>query len=329
MSVNFDFAPSPGRAAELNRLMHLNLALSLRHICDRSRDIVDFDERALSALIGSLERGEVYEAATFSYYYDLVRALLRGDEETVSSMFGALAAAQPITSGLRVLALGDKELGVKSDRYQRLMDSNPSLPLGFLPPSCDLAASFRDRLHRGLELLERAVPDLAGEVREIINEIVIVAGDSTKKFQFDGGSHFQLWGALFLNAEFHKTDHAIVEVIAHESAHSLLFGFCTEEALVENSDDELFTSPLRPDARPMDGIYHATFVSARMHWAMSRLLASGLLDADAREAATAAVDADARNFEAGYAVVAEHARLTSTGSALMSSARAYMDGIRV
>ena len=120
-----------------------------------------------------------------------------------------------------------------------------------------------------------------------------------------------------------------VEVIAHESAHSLLFGFCTDEPLVENRGDELYTSPLRPDPRPMDGIYHATFVSARMHLAMSRLAESGMLDQESRDAAIRAAASDAANFEAGYAVVRDHGRLTRTGRALMDSARAYMDTVSV
>jgi hypothetical protein len=79
----------------------------------------------------------------------------------------------------------------------------------------------------------------------------------------------------------------------------------------------------------MDGIYHATFVSARMHWAMSRLGESGLLDDATRDAALAAAAADARNFELGYAVVAEHGRLTATGRALMNGAREYMATVSV
>jgi hypothetical protein len=74
----------------------------------------------------------------------------------------------------------------------------------------------------------------------------------------------------------------------------------------------------------MDGIYHATYVSARMHWAMSRLLQAGVLDDGARELAESAREADRRNFEAGHEVVRKHGRLTDTGRALMDSAAAYM-----
>jgi hypothetical protein len=324
MDIDLTFAPDPERAAALNRRMHLSLADSLQYVTAQAKGACAFDEPALSTLVARLRAGELFGADTFAAYYTLVPALADGDEAAASAAFATLAAARPIAPGLRVLALSPEDLGGRFETYFRLMEGEGSMPLGMRTPSPEVAQRFRERFARGLALLDAAVPEVAGEVRHIINELLIVTGDPTLKYQFDGGSHFQLWGALFLNADFHQTDYAMAEVIAHESAHSLLFSFCIDEALVENEDDELFTSPLRPDPRPMDGIYHATFVSARMHWTMTRLLDSGLLDASVIDAVQQARDADARNFEAGYGVIAAHGRLTVTGRALMESARAYM-----
>jgi HEXXH motif-containing protein len=197
-----------------------------------------------------------------------------------------------------------------------------------LPPSAELAADFRRRLESGLDLLAAELPELAGEVRAIIRDFIIVAGDPTGEVQLDGGSHYQLWGALFLNGAFHQDDVSVVEVVAHESAHSLLFGFCTHEPLVLNEDEERYASPLRQDKRPMDGIYHATFVSARMHLAMSTLALSPRLSAAERERALAAARLDLANFDAGYAVVEAAGRLTPLGRQLMDNARRYVETVR-
>src|SRR5690606_31521721 len=140
---------------------------------------------------------------------------------------------------------------------------------------------------------------------------------------FDGGSCYMLWGALFLNVDLERSPVALLEVLAHESAHMLLYAFAADEPLVLNEDDERYPSPLRVDQRPMDGIYHATYVSARMHWAMGRLLDTDLLDPVGRQEAQAAHAADARNFAAGDTVVRAHGRLTATGEALMSEARGW------
>ena len=183
---------------------------------------------------------------------------------------------------------------------------------------------FRRQLAGAMDLLGEAAPALFAELKALISELILVVGPKDAKVYFDGGSSYQLWGALFLNAEPHTTRVELIDRLAHESAHSRLFGLCTEEAPVRNADDELYPSPLRSELRPMDGVYHATFVSARMHWAMSRLIASGLLTEDELAMAAKARDDDRRNFETGYASVIAHARLTDTGRIALDAASAYM-----
>jgi HEXXH motif-containing protein len=133
-----------------------------------------------------------------------------------------------------------------------------------------------------------------------------------------------LWGALFINPARPKTDVELVETLAHESAHSLLFGHAIDDPLVENDTAERFQSPLRDDPRPMDGIFHATFVSARMHYAMARLAQSGLLAAADEASAREAMTRDASAFRDGLAVVEANGRLTGLGAAVMAGARNYM-----
>jgi hypothetical protein len=328
MTIGHHFKPDAARARALNARMHAELAASLRHVCDESRGVLSFDEAAMGTMLRNLEGGANYPAGIFSRYYELVDAILEDRPAEAERLYADLCQARPLGSGLDVKVLGAPELGVDSERYQQMMNSDPSVDLGFTAPPADVAEAFRGRLAQGLDLLQRGLPELSGEFRAIVREIIICGSDPTKKLQFDGGSHYQLWGALFLNGQFHPDPLAVVEVLAHESAHSLLFGFCTHLPLVENDDEERFASPLRTDLRPMDGIYHATYVSARMHWAMTSLAQSGLLVAEDADKALAAAKADLANFDFGYAVVAEHGRLTHLGDALMREAKAYMDAQR-
>ena len=327
MNGHFGFEPDPGRACRINRSMHAELGKSLRHVCEQSAGVISFDPASLEALIARIEGGERQKPFTFSLYYDLVDAIFDEDFSTAEAVFAAMALAEPASAKLLIAGLGEPGLAEQSYRYQRLMNADQTLDIGFSRPSLEVAHAFRERFITGMALLDRAIPSLAGEIREIVCEVVSVVGDPRRAYQFDGGSHYQLWGALFLNAEFHKTDHAMVEVVAHESAHSLLFGFCTHEALVENEDDEVFASPLRPDPRPMDGIFHATYVSARMHWAMSRLIESGEIEGEAREQAIESRLADKQNFCAGHEIIRAHARLTPTGRALIDAASHYMETV--
>jgi HEXXH motif-containing protein len=62
--------------------------------------------------------------------------------------------------------------------------------------------------------------------------------------------------------------------LTHEAAHSLLLGYTLGAPLVESDPAERFSSPLREDLRPMDGIVHATYVLARMHYIIASSVCS-------------------------------------------------------
>jgi hypothetical protein len=328
MSLHLGFGPDPDRARLLDRRMHTELAASLRYLRERlaaaREPAAGLDPARLDAPIAAIDAGHRLDPRAFAAYYDLAGALMDGDAPAARLALAELGAAQAQAPRRTHAPLRAPDACERSARYVRMFagEGPDDIVLRPLPP--ERADAFAGRFERGVALMRAAFPELAGEVDGLVHEVVAIASDPGRAEQFDGGSHYRLWGALFLNADFHPTDAAMVEVIAHESAHSLLFGLCTEEALVGNDDDERYASPLRSDLRPMDGIYHATFVSARMHLATSRLLSSGLLDDAARAQAVAARDADRRNFEAGHSVVARHGVLTPLGREVMAGAAGYM-----
>lgn len=324
MIDSFHFTPDAGHAARCDRAMHTGLADSLRHICEASDGKVDFDRAAIERLLGEIEAGHRLSPHAFALYYETVPALLEGRLDDARTLFAELGRQRPIEAPFRVLALGDPALADRAERYLRFMNDDFAFKHVFLPPAPDDLAAFKRQLVRVMDLLERAAPEFVAELKALISELILVVGSPDARMQFDGGSSYQLWGALFLNAERHKSRIELIDSLAHESAHSRLFGLCTEEAPVRNADDELHASPLRPEPRPMDGVYHATFVSARMHWAMSRLIASGQLTEEEMAIAAKARDDDRRNFERGYDTVAAHARLTATGRRALDAARNYM-----
>lgn len=324
MIDDFQFVPDAGHAARCDRAMHVCLADSLRQICAASEGKVPFDRAAIERLIGQIESGRRLSPHAFAIYYDLVPALINGRFDDARSLFAELAREQPVEGSFRMLALGEPAMADRAERYLRFMNGDLTYKYVFLPPSAEEVTAFRRHIASVMDLLQRAAPEFVAELKTLIAELILVVGSKDARVHFDGGSSYQLWGALFLNAVRHTTRIDVIEALAHESAHSRLFGLCTEEAAVKNPDDELHPSPLRAEPRPMDGVYHAAFVSARMHWAMSRLIASGLLSEEERALATQARDADKRNFEKGYETVAAHGQLTRTGQLAIDAAHAYM-----
>jgi HEXXH motif-containing protein len=154
--------------------------------------------------------------------------------------------------------------------------------------------------------------------------LLAVGSDAPAAWSFDGASSFMLWGAVVLNAEGNPTLLGSVQALAHESAHNLLFGLATDGPLVENDDSERFASPLRADPRPIDGIFHAVFVTARMQQAVASLRASGALEAGERDEAEQALAQNAALFAQGLATLDRHAKLTPLGAAVLAGARAMM-----
>lgn len=326
--TEFSFFPDAAQARLGDRKMRQGLADSLGYVIEEIDGKIAFDRPSLEANIARMREGARFAPGAFGHYYLAVRAIGGGNFDDATYHLDAIGQQRPLGDKMEIVELGEAALGRDAQVYTTLLRGEDPTTMSFLPPPAPVAEQFAGRFRDGMALLDRAVPTLAEEVRALVSQMVMAVGDKSFAIEFDGASVYSLWGALFLNAESHVTPLAMAEAIAHESGHSLLFGMSVDEPLVRNPDEELYPSPLRVDPRPMDGIYHATFVSSRMYWAMQALIDSGELDAEQREAAAAARDADARNFWAGHQTVAEFGDLTATGAAIMATAHAYMASVR-
>jgi HEXXH motif-containing protein len=256
----------------------------------------------------------------FGTYYDLVLALEANVLRNARDLARQLVA-QPKLSGTQIGAIDDRPSG-EAERYRRLLLADIEVADA---PDQALMADCRERLAQAFALLDAGFPEMGAEIRALLRDIVVAAGSTDPKaLTFDGASSYMLWGAILLNARGQKTVLDTAQALAHESGHNLLFGFCASGPLVENSDDELFSSPLRTDPRPMDGVVHAAYVVARMHQTLSRLLECGVLDQGQITAARTDLAAHRRNFHAGDEVIRTGARLTEVGRTAMEAARNYM-----
>src|SRR4029079_12233613 len=90
--------------------------------------------------------------------------------------------------------------------------------------------------HQAFEVLERAAPEIASEIRALLTEIVFVSRAS-ESIGFDGAPSFFCWGALFLNGETHNSVISMIDGLSHESAHAHLFSLSFGDSFVLNPDD--------------------------------------------------------------------------------------------
>jgi HEXXH motif-containing protein len=304
--------------------MRLRLAHSLRYILEAISPHIGFAAAELDPFLERLRAGPV-APATFAAYCDLVLAIEAGNMQGAEHLLRELADTPNQDGGLRVLPLANPHCDTTAERYQRLVDTDPAARVQIHPPPPGLARASELLIAQAFALLERGNPELAGEIRGLLREIVLAAGtDTPGALVFDGASSFMLWGGIVINVRSHATVLDMVQVLAHESGHNLLFGLCADGPLVENDGTARYDSPLRRDPRPMDGIVHATYVCARVHQALARLLAAGVLDAGEAGIARDALAEHARCFAGGMRTVERHARLTATGVAILAGAARYM-----
>lgn len=321
------FAPNADRARFLDQRMRERLAQSLRYIRSEANGQLGLECDSFEKFLAQLESRTVSPLA-FTYYNESVLAIEEDNLERAARLLREMSELPAPESTLQIQELANPTIDFKAELYVRAIDTDPGMKFQVFPPPPHAATACREQINQALRLMQDGDPELAAEIPALLREIILAAGsEDPKAFTFDGGSSFMLWGAILINANRHDGELAMAQMLAHESAHNLLFGFSANGPLVENSGDELYPSPLRADPRPMDGIYHATFVTARMYRVMRTLLESGILTKDQQEKARKDLAEDARLFRIGIDTVQKHGRLTEVGEAVMQGAIDYMAAV--
>jgi HEXXH motif-containing protein len=316
-------APSAARADAIDEGLRLRLAGSLAYLADLAG--IDRDPDVLAGLETKLRTGPV-SPWVFCLYSRLVAELAK-DGDGAAETFAALVRAGDLPADPGTVPFLDPAIEDSWwDHYRVLLDTDPRRP--FRPQACSpaLFTLCRQEIAGALALMQQADPVLYAEVSKLLRMIVLAAPESPDlDHLFNGASTFFVWGGTFLNAGLRRTPISLVDLLVHEGSHVLLFGLAAENALVRNSGDERYSSPLRSDPRPIDGIFHACFVAARVHLAMSRLLASGALEPEHVEETEYRRDHNGNAARISLGVLDEHARLTEHGANVLGSIRTYLE----
>jgi hypothetical protein len=318
------FSPSTKRAAAIDQRVRDHLSESLLAVRAALDGEIDAGLAGLERLAASVREHQA-RSCVMGAYASLVQAISSGDDDRCRALISFLCSEelnQPARR--RVALLSDSDLGPgMATVYLEHIIEDGGAGAGFTAPPEQVAREDSERIRVALDLLAQADPELAGEIATLTPEIVLVHAP-TGEYTFNGGSSFHLWGSILINAAVHPTAVKLIEGFAHESGHSLLHGLTLGHPLVENDPEERHSSPLRADPRPMEGVVHATYVLARMHLAMERLLASGGLDPDQRAEAGRALERCAEAYAEGARIVQAQARFTPLGAEIFAGAAAYM-----
>ena len=206
---------------------------------------------------------------------------------------------------------------------QSALKDDIGLTARLVAPSPQHVAEF----HKSFDLLGRELarhlPNWWQELEALVAVILLAeSGDETARF--GGASAFAAWGAILINPANSREVLPLALTLIHESSHLKLFYAYLEDEIVLNGPNERFSSPLRREARPMNGIFHATFVLARMILFLSDLIRTDAVPALLGTTGHDAIEADLRRlraaFDEGYSVIAEHGVLTPKGAQILAQA---------
>ncbi len=266
------------------------------------------------------------DPTVFARYYELVLSLQRGRRDEAQRLYREIAERSREAAAFAVLPFGERDFGPEAERYQRWLSPGQTGSGLVRAPAKEGWAAFSAGVPAALALIAAADSDLAAELRSCVVRIVGASDNPEGPRSFGGASSFMLWGAVFLNVALHRTRTEIAAGLVHESAHQVLFALSCREPVVANALDARFASPLRRDPRPIIGVYHATFVCARMGYAFRAMLAGACgLDRDERTDLGDQLDKARADFAKGLVTLQESGHLTDLGRRLLDEAAASLE----
>lgn len=308
----------------MRRAIHSRLAWSVKQLIDAWPE----DEFAPSAATAEgfflrLHRGHV-DGCDFFLHHQLLIHLLRDDYAQARQIVGFGAHRQPRLSP-EVLSLCRDCLGGDTSWYERAFSFNdlPSGGLKLKAPDTGAVERSRGWLTRGESLLRVAAPEAHAEwiAFRPVWLLAAVAADSAQGF--GGYSSSLAWGTIALNANRQSCADLLIQTI-HELAHQLLFALAIDVPLAFNDPLATYASPLRQAPRPMDGVLHACFVSARVAEVLAQLETAPVwadIAPDDQETLMAERQASRQAVWDALPTIDRYAQLSALGERVVSAAR--------
>ncbi len=302
----------------LDQAMRDDLATSLERLGERASDVLsaEVDTASMARQI----RSHAILPGVFARYYDLITALQKQDWLAAERLWREISRWAAMPADFSILSFDTNDLGDDAERYQRLFSAGQSVLPQFVRPDEEALASLRRTVPAALDLLDVVHAAWAAEVRALIAQVVALVLPGSKAEPAYGGSSMMVWGGIVVNIGRPPDLLQVLSILVHEATHQLLFALSRTEPLVLNPVNETFGTPLRPTPRPMNAVFHSTYVSGRIHTLFDMLLQR----LDLKGAELAQVEETSRlqrtRFQQGCDLIKDKARLTPLGWRLIDEA---------
>ncbi len=299
--------------------MRTSLSKSLSYILGEIAGHVDTEPLSVARALSTIQSHSV-SPGVFARYYDLVFAISNNRFAEAQQLTHNIISMALQPASFEIRPLSNEQLGDDFARYHRLLFAeSPNVGTQMPPGDGQFAAASRN-LNEAIAIIQDVEPRIAREIQGLWTRIYLSRDKAQNgRASFGGVTSFMIWGATFMNADGYQDRWDMVQFLVHEITHALLFGLAARETLVLNAASDGYPSPLRTELRPMDGVYHAAIVCARLADFNQRWLDSSILNEQERERSIIAVNDNGAAFRDGAATISEHGILSQSGRELFAN----------
>lgn len=262
----------------------------------------------------------------YSFYDHLYKLMKANDKEQVKQLILSTDFSHFIANDLDIIPLYSDKFNTIENKiiYITAQSSHDDLyknKYDCKKPSVEAFLRSKSAMNEALEHIKILDYDCYRELHELITDIVIC--DSQL---INAGTCFNTFGFLYVRQlNDNESWLKYFEHLVHEAGHHHLYSVLAEDPLIDPSmENQYFSSPLRQEKRPLNGIYQAMFVLARTIRAFNRMKSNINYQKFIPNIRThynnAKNDSSFEDkFYDTYTVIKQHAKLTLVGNSLLES----------
>ncbi|MEV4432765.1 HEXXH motif-containing putative peptide modification protein [Streptomyces sp. NPDC049585] len=323
----FRAQPDRARAARLRQSINDVLVTDLRAYVAAAAQQLPHSAAAAAKTVEELDVTRKLNPLLFTLHWQLSAGLRSQQPGTVSAALGRLAQAgvddDCYGDRFQVETMSWDVVDAEAANFFTGVDGPRSDRGEFVevaPVSGEELTTGRTWVSQALATLRELDGELHDEFHELVSRLRLVHGSVIR-----GATSSRCWGMNYLRfpdagAESAEPMNYFLDHLVHESSHLMLHAIMSADPLLQNPFEARHSAPIRKDARPLYGIYHATFVLSRISRVLSRHA-----KADPRAATKAIRDESVARFHKGYATIIEHAELTEAGRTILTSCRELVE----
>lgn len=327
MNINL-FAPSENIIFEISDHVKQKLAGSFEYLLSLILEIlsttsIDQCKSQLSKIRNSKHNISGY---LHVIHNKLVSAIDMKDESQVKQLIEEFIDSDFSVKSLQMIRFDAESMGeLRFDLYKSIFTEDDTYQISFSSPANESYNGVYQKLNAGIQILKENSPFIYVEFDNLVGEIILFENDTTNIVS--SGTSLKSYGTIFIASNLSDSITFYIEALVHESAHLYLFGLAIEDAIVLNPDSERYSAPLRKDKRTMSGIFHASFVIARILYAFNDILKNNKIDRDIRSSINDRIAFLLPKFYSSFETITRYARLTDLGQSLINNAENFVKSI--